>query len=406
MNSSIGFISLFFYFFFSFQFSYVFASEKLSCVIHVHTTVSSGKYTFERIAELAKNKNVDVVVFTDHDIMKFEYGIFPFRIYKKSIELPSVFKYGIDKYLKRIEDVNKKFPTLILIPGVESAPYYFWTGSFFKNNLTINNWYKHILVIGLKNTEDYKNLPIISNPYFKTEYNQYDKNLLEKPYQDFINYVNSKEGLTFWAHPEAKKIDKFGRITVLSSPHPMDLIETKDYTGFAAFWEGCKEITKPGNYWDEVLIDYCKGRREKPIWAIGELDYKEEGESGTYINSIQNILTVKKKTREECLSSLREGKFYVLLSGKSGGLSLDEFSVSRVKSDIAKIKIKITSANQKILTIRLIYMGNLIKIFERETPVDLSYIHNIDTNIKKSFYRIEVEANDGSKIISNPLFTD
>ena len=51
----------------------------------------------------------------------------------------------------------------MLIPGVEVAPHYFWTGSLLEQNLTMHNAQRNLLVFGLPLAEDYKALPVSGN---------------------------------------------------------------------------------------------------------------------------------------------------------------------------------------------------------------------------------------------------
>ena len=104
------------------------------------------------------------------------------------------------------------------------------------------------------------------------------------------------------------------------------------------------------------------------------------------------------------MNSLRNGSFYVTLASSKGMLYLEEFSVEKATVNSAKVNVRVISNDKKNITINLINDGKLIKIFERETPVDLSYRHEISSDMKKSYFRISVESKDGEKIMSNPLF--
>jgi len=142
-------------------------TKQLRAAIHTHSTVSDGKYSLEDLSKIAEDKDIDVLIITDHALIKAEYGIPLFRNFLKlPITLSSIIKYGPDKYLDEIDEVNKKNQDIIVIPGSEVTPFYYWSGNPFKKNLTINNWQKQILVIGYKNKKEIKNLPIASNNIF------------------------------------------------------------------------------------------------------------------------------------------------------------------------------------------------------------------------------------------------
>jgi hypothetical protein len=147
--------------------SQVSLSEELiqaPAAIHISSTISDGKYSIPEIIKIAKQNNIKIVVITDRDSMRWEYGLWPLRnIIKKTVEMGCIFKYGIKCYLKEIESIQKANPDLILIPGMESAPFYYWQGSPLDNSLKLKNWHKHILVIGLEKAQDYQNLPVVGN---------------------------------------------------------------------------------------------------------------------------------------------------------------------------------------------------------------------------------------------------
>ena len=52
---------------------------QLPGVIHVHSTYGSGRYTIEELVGKAVEKQLEVLILTDHDLVVMEYGIFPFR---------------------------------------------------------------------------------------------------------------------------------------------------------------------------------------------------------------------------------------------------------------------------------------------------------------------------------------
>ena len=133
--------------------------------IHIATTISDGSLSLDEIIKAARLKGIKAVIITDRDVMKWEYGLWPLRNIVKVIkESNSVFKYGIDKYLKIIELEAKKNTDILIIPGIESAPFYCWKGIPFLGDFKIRNWHKHILVIGLQKPQDYAGLPVLANP--------------------------------------------------------------------------------------------------------------------------------------------------------------------------------------------------------------------------------------------------
>lgn len=467
-------------------------------VIHVHSTISDGKYSLEEIATLAKEKGIKVVIFSDHNLMRWEYGLWPLQnILKKRIEKNSVLRFGAEKYLQEIEKIQKKYPEILLLAGVEAAPFYYWRGKHFKYHLTLHNWHKHMLITGLNSPKDYENSPLVSNPnagawslrsvflfwpagllvigywlltkkkkreityknqvlviysskykilgiiiilagflflvnnypYKYFPYDQYHGDRGVEPYQNLINYVNERDGVIFWAHPEAPNWEKgqeVDGIAVQTPTYENDLLRSENYTGFAVLYEGYKKVGIPGGIWDQILNQYCRGTKEKPIWAIGELDYKQEGYLGTYLDSVQNTLLLREGNRKEegerasekeVIECLKRGKFYVFQKAKNKRLILEKFEIETGEGKAImgeeirglshpKIKIKIKDGNllpPRKVKVNLIRDGEIVKIFEQNLPLEIEYI---DTNVPsgKTYYRLEISGTEGEKIFTNPIF--
>jgi len=135
-------------------------------LIDLRTDFSDGAHTLEYLIKLAKKRGIDVLFINDHDRKVLEYGIRPFQnVLRKRVEEPSINKGGPENYLNMIDAASKKYPDLILIPGAESAPFYYWKGSYFKRTLTACDWERHLLIVGLEEPKDYKELPILHNGY-------------------------------------------------------------------------------------------------------------------------------------------------------------------------------------------------------------------------------------------------
>jgi hypothetical protein len=314
--------------------------------------------------------------------MVMEYGLPPFRnIVKKKVEKNSINKQGAKAYLDSISKVQKKFPDMILIPGSESAAFYYWTGSYFNKNLTAHNHEKRILTIGMENPGDYESLPILhngataeyfrmvlpgillflcslaasiylikwggfyritgiivavlsvafianSNPSRSSPFDQYHGDQGMAPYQLLTDYITLRGGLTFWNYPETKSgIRRMGPILVDTPPHPEVLEESDGYTGFAALYGDNITVTEPGNAWDRVLTAYCDGTRSRPVWGISTADFHEEGGSGEKLGNFPTVFLLREKSRKGVLEALKNGKMYAYRGNYPQFVRLDEFSV-------------------------------------------------------------------------------
>ncbi len=135
-------------------------------VMDIHSNISDGLSSLEKIAELGREERLSVLIFGDSALRKWEYGLWPLRnIIKKTYQENSVLRLGAKKYLEKFTTLKNKFPDLVLIPGVEVSPFFYWEGSPFSRNFALIDYYKQFFVIGL-NQKDYQNLPIVGNRRF------------------------------------------------------------------------------------------------------------------------------------------------------------------------------------------------------------------------------------------------
>jgi hypothetical protein len=445
--------------------------EPVRCVLHIHSNYTDDdNYTFNEITELCKLKKIDCVIFTDVGLIKISYGIKPFQnIIKKSVEKKSVFKVGLKKYLDEIKDLEIKNKDLIIIPGLEISPYYYWT--YDKTKFVINNWHKHILVFGVEDKNFYQQLPIIENEFFSGKikgwkiifisiilatvifvklkviryvltillftlffvwfpfksltFNQY-KDYGELPYQNLFNYITKfapKNSVTIWAHPDApnyqdetlegKYYNKF-EIYTKTFPYGESLLKTYGYDGFAIFAEGYKTTGKIGGYWDQVLIKYCLGEYPKPVWCYSEVDFTK---TSNPIDSRQNIVFVKNKNKSEIISSLKTGKFYSLCRGESCELKLVDFDFfsgnnhgffgDTIKYDgPCYIKFKIDCEQPKKVKVQVIKNGKLVESTTSFTPYNFKFVDLENLDNKKNYYRIVIESDYPNTIVTNPIFVE
>jgi len=143
------------------------AGTALTVAFHVHSEISSGNLSLDEIAEQARRMGIDAVVFSENLVLQYEYGLFPFRgVLRRKTTLPSVVEFGLDRYLAAVAEAQARHPDVLLVPGVEVTPHYYWTGSLPERNLTMHNAQKNLLVVGLTRPEDYAALPVPGNRGF------------------------------------------------------------------------------------------------------------------------------------------------------------------------------------------------------------------------------------------------
>ena len=138
--------------------------QSLVAALHVHSTVSTGSLTLDELAERAERMGIDALILSENFVLRYEYGVPPLRgVFRWSLSLPSVAQHGIGRFLTEIEEVQSRHPRVLLVPGVEVAPHYYWTGSLLDRNLTMHNAQRNLLVFGLTREEDYRTLPAVGN---------------------------------------------------------------------------------------------------------------------------------------------------------------------------------------------------------------------------------------------------
>lgn len=443
-------------------------------VMHVHTTFdNAGHYSLDQLVLMAKAKGLEVLIPSDHDLQVMEYGLPPFRnLVKRREQRDSVIKVGPEKFLAQIAQMNEIQKDVLIIPGVQSSPFYYWTGSPFKGNLTANDYRKELLLIGMQTPEDYRGLPLLDNgfstryfkkllpqsliflagfvfaiylvlqkglirivggiisilsigllisqhPFQSSFFDPYHGDQRVKPFQEVINYVNARGGQVFWLHPESNYAVngvQLGPVTLITKHYPDDLITSQDYTGFEAIYGDWITATDPGKHWDRVLVDYCRGIRNRPAWGISGADFHGE-EAGVKLETFQTIFLVKHKTTEAILEALAKGRFYAVLKGNSR-LFLDQFQVIDNQSGNSSIvgqeldlrgaslvegKLSAMGNGQHSVKISLIRGGEVVKIFKGETPLEFHYLDQ-DYRPGKTYYRLDVRSKGAGRLLSNPIF--
>ncbi len=461
--------------------------KNVPAIIHVQSSISDGKFSIEQIVDLARKEGIRVVVITDTLLRRWEYTPWPFiKVLKREFEEASVIRLGVHKYLQEISNAQSKFPDTLVVAGVEASPFYFWKGSYLDRSLTLYNWHKKILVLGLKEAQDYRDIPVVASYWrfpqrlndwlsfwpigmislaivlikikrmkrfsfggqlystpsvpFKrlgylliilgailflstfrfpvSEYDPYHGDQGIKPYQNLIDYVHKKNGISFWTHPEASLSSNFAGAKVITPAYKDDLLRSKHYTGFAGIYYDNSTATNPGDVWDRMLGEYCSGNREKPIWIFGEVGWDGTKEYLS-ISGIETILLLKDLNQESVLDALRQGRMYAKLNRRKNSFSLDKFCIQDDKINNPgfmgdnlriytkpKVIIKASFLNPEIKEtfFKLIKDGSLIKEFKMKTnKIAVVFRDNDYSPDKKSFYRLQID-NDECSILTNPIF--
>ncbi len=388
---------------------------QVAAAMHISSNVSDGKYSLAEIMAAAKSQGIQVVIVTDRDLLRWEYGLWPLQgILKKTLSQNSIFTYGIQRYLDDIETLNRYNPDCIMLPAVESAPFYFWQGSVFKDNLVLKNWHVHMLAVGLQTVADFSGLPVAGNA---GDFDQYHGDQGAVPYQRYIEYVRAKGGMSFWVHPQVANSGRQGTVGFQTDAYLHLLRQTSGYQGIAVFNDAYDALGRSGGMWDQLLGEYCRGERVEPVWAVAGLGYDRNGDLSSYMQGLRLVLLMRSFTRQEALASLREGRCYAASGADARGFVLDEFSVADANSNAlaimgetlacsntvrVRIRGRLLRGQGKIFKIQLISDTGVKKVFDSDaSEFDLCWEDAVPQVM--SYYRLVIESGQ-VRVVTNPIF--
>jgi len=448
---------------------------QLDTIVDVKTNFSSGCASIKDIGNQSERLGIDAVIFGDYARNSIEFGIKPFeRIFKKTTNEPSVLENGASGFISEVIDNNRQIKNTLLIPGVETAPFYYWTGSNFDGNLIAHNWDKHLLVIGMHSASEYEQLPlpnsnfslnyaeplfnqfifliflcmmsmgavykgyariitvplmvvfilltINNHPFRSSPFDAYNGDQGVKPYQNLIDYVNSKGAMVFWNHMEKNSgVRQYGSVNLTTLPYPDDLLKTKNYTGFQVVGNNPIQQAEAGQQWDKVLMEYIQGQRDQPVWGYGSNDYFCEDQDGDKLGSVRTILLAHEKNNNALLDAMKKGRMYAVRQNDENRISLDEFIVEDQKTgqhatlgqellstDFPAVKIKLRSVKggNKTAQIQIIRNGVIAKQETVSLPYELTWRDVGNSKEKKAYYRVKAWVNSTDHLISNPIFVN
>ncbi len=186
--------------------------EQYSAAIHVHSTFSNGENEIIELARFAQERSVDVLILTDSFLTTATYGIWPldrigFEGINKKVR-PAVRDHGVDNYFAAVREARNQFPELVILPGVEVIPYYYWKGSPW-DDLRLYDFDRHLIVLGLT-AEQMRHLPVIGNDTWANTPKQWTMFVI--PF--FL--LMSRIGLL------VARREKKNRLTYLTCPHERD----------------------------------------------------------------------------------------------------------------------------------------------------------------------------------------
>ena len=453
--------------------------QPLELAADVKSRFSTGCSSIQELMTQAEFKGLDGLLFGDHDRQTLQYGL-PYleRVLKIKIGRPALLDNGAATYLSEINQIDRTDDSLVLVPGVESAPFYYWTGNPLEQNLVAHNWDKHLLIVGLPTSRDYEEMPILNgnfttryleenylaftlfcilaliglltcmikrwryrgtsfilavamsllaanfHPFKSSPFDQYQGDFGVKPYQYLIDYADSRGALVFWNHLETPVIKQLGggpmKVKVQTDTHLKDLLLTRHYTGFQAVNDSPVSSVEPGQEWDQVLMQYLGGQRDRPVWGYGANDFHCEGQDQGQLGGVRTVVLVKQKNRAAVMDALRAGRMYaVKQKDEKNRLSLDTFELIDPSTgkrgvmgenlntgkppDIA-LKLSMKDGSDTPTTIKLIRNGQVIKKAVFRLPYEDVWQDSDWDRSRPAYYRLLVETDFHNRLVSNPIF--
>ncbi|MFQ5915168.1 MAG: hypothetical protein ACE5JS_18515 [Nitrospinota bacterium] len=286
------------------------------------------------LAKMAEEDGLDILVATDYARLSWAWGFRPLQnVLRVQFERRSVFQSGVGRYLAAVADVDRRHPNLLVIPGIEVAAHYHFSGDPLQGNLVAHNWHRRMHVLGLKKPEDYLALPMAGGPsvdlllargasgipvtvwpyllpgiyllcsligvilmlwmgfrrvlgslvylvfiplavnelpFLKSPSDPYGGDPGIQPYQALIDGAVRAGGIVLWARPDSPlQKDSISPLMLETPPHPEVLFQSYGYTAFDTVYDESLGASAPGKQWDRVLGEYVRGRRQSPVWVYG-----------------------------------------------------------------------------------------------------------------------------------------
>ena len=253
-------------------------------------------------------------------------------------------------------------------------------------------------------------------PFTARVYSPYNGNPNPAVSQALIDYVIDKGGLVYYAHPEAHFQGESDGIQLETLPYTDLLLKTENYTGFAVFGEGFHVAGAPGGEWDSTLIQYIAGKRAKPPWIVGEVDF--EGDlPPEFVREVCTFVWAENKSKRALLDALAKGRCYAAQIFGSNFVWLDRWNISEPSGKSAISGEEISTEGDVTLHFDFTvaegkngFEALVIRNGEQiaTIPFDESMTMDFDDipPLGKSYYRLWVLYRGTPVVASNPIFVN
>jgi hypothetical protein len=361
----------------------------LAVLLHAHAFFDTyGAEGPVRLQQAAREAGIGAVVLTEQLVADWSWAPPLLRLFGGArLRRVSVSSYGIERYFREVAEADRLVPEVTLLAGVEAAPYYRWSGAPWSGSLTMWDWQRNLLVLGLPEPADYERLPLVglrsrlvaslrdlpwlvlvvatgfaflvalnrlrvlptllaltlfglliwSGPPPPPPFSPYGPDPGLRPWQTLIDSVRARGGLAMWTQVEATDDSRplRGWVHIHTDPHPRVLLDTRDYQAFGAIYPSTSSAQEPGREWDQALVAYLAGARAEPVWGWGEsaLHYPSQvtpGASGKRVDEVLSFVRTPSPSPRDILAALAAGRGWSVRSAVAPGrLELVAFAAVR-----------------------------------------------------------------------------
>jgi hypothetical protein len=452
--------------------------ELLSVVAHIHTRTSGGDFSPEEIAARLAAEGLDVGIVTDHDRLEIQWGVPLLRHFLRyTYRRRSIATDGAVLWTEAVRKASRAPGGPLLVPGIEANPYYRVELDWDARRIRVHRLHEHVLAFGFPD-RDVLRSPSIAHGFGTfprdavafggaalalalavavalrrrgeiqlrtlrvrlrgrfpgraialavggilaadavalraSRLDQYGPDAGPEPFQRFIDWVDRRGGLTFWAHPGLREVLRLGPFEVVTPPYFDHLSATDGYTGFGS---AAAAVVGPGGFWDALLQEYCSGRRRRAPWFLAQADYRT-GPASRLAASV-NWVRAADRTEGAVLEALDRGRFYATLGGAGRRWRLSAFHLVDLSGRSA------TSGERLLVSGRLALVARLERFSRSDRPLRIALVRGgeivLDRTVLDSqdlrfedspppaactYYRLVGFEGTRPALIANPIFVE
>ncbi|MFQ5582522.1 MAG: hypothetical protein ACE5F3_07865 [Mariprofundaceae bacterium] len=336
-------------------------------LIDVRSTHSDGAHDMDTLVEMAQERGIKVLAFTEHDRTGIRFGLAPVPAFLGySLERPSLYTTGVQSFFSDLARMRSKYPHMGLIAGTESTPGYYWTGIPFRD-LTLHEAERHIITLGIETPTQVEALPSYDlrhapgHPHLSTMFwgtmivialllmlrrrewgaallglSAFALLLLFWPADkmdadaEFIDIARQQGLFTIWAHPGTNSGVRAGPMGIQldTPPYSKCVFIEPTADAFAAIYGDTDVNTVAGGPWDRYLMEYMQGRHAHPIWGVAAGDFHTQGEANEYLGNFPMDVWASSSAPQDVLSAMRGGHVVAWGLPKDRNLRMQQLSLT------------------------------------------------------------------------------